>query len=87
VVTLFQDPVIGSVKIVSALAQSLQNGHELPIAGVVVLFGRGVYWLIKVDQSENADTIVLVENTSNSGTAAVHMEDDRLNGVEMLVHR
>jgi len=43
--------------------------------------------LVAVDRSENAETIVLVENTGDCEATWVRLEDDRLCRVEMLVDR
>ena len=87
VVTLDQDLLIGALEIVSPLFHFLQNGQELPMVQVIVLFGGGAFPRVKIDWAKNPESIVLVKDAGDCEAACIGLQNDRSLRGELLEDR
>jgi len=83
-VALYEDLIIRSLEVLAPLLDSLQDGQELPIVRVVVLFGTCAFSRVEVDRSENLETVILVENAGSGEATCIALQNNRLCRIEMV---
>jgi len=66
-----------------SLLQSGQDGNVLPIVCDVVLFGISAYLRGEHDQSENTETVGVVEKAVDQGAAGMSLKNDQLSWFEI----
>jgi len=83
-VALYEDIMICSLQIVAPLFHSLDDGQELPIVRVVVLFSICALSRIEVDCSENPETVILVKNAGYGEAACIGLQNNLPCQVEIV---
>jgi hypothetical protein len=84
VVTLYQEPVICFIKVVSPLLHGHDNCEEFPIALVIVLFGRRAFSIVKNDWLYSSEPNILIKDAGNCEAAGIGLENYGLWRVETL---
>jgi len=80
----YEDLMIRSLEVVTPLLHVLNNGQQLQIVCVVVLFGTWAYSRVEVDLAENSETVVLVENPGYGKAASIALQNNLLCLIEMV---
>lgn len=75
VIALYQHLVIGSVEVVSPLIHNLPDCWTLPIAHIVVQFGRRAFLSVEIDWQKIPKPIVLIEDASDRKAACISLQD------------